>query len=400
MASATNNGANGLNGHSNGQTRDIGSKRIVRVGLIGCGEIAQVSHIATFNFLSDYFTITYLCDVSNQALQHCARKVAGHTPNTCTDAEELCRSPEVDAVVVCNATAFHPTHAILALRHNKHVLVEKPLALCYRDLEALAAAEKESSGSVFVGYMRRYAPAFLDAVAEIGDPDKIQYARVRDIIGQNAYFVGQSGTFPKRFSDYRKEDSEEATTKNEEINQTALLQEFGVPLNDETRLMLMILGGLGSHDLSAMREVLGMPQSVRGTSLKPPIWTATFQYPTFPVVYESGMNDVPVFDAHIEIYTANKIVRVNFDTPYVKGLPTTMTIREKTTGPRGEPCYQERLVRTTYEDAYTVQFKEWYDCIVNGKACKTTIQDARQDLDIFKMLMQAEFGSGKRAHVP
>lgn len=352
----------------------------------------QVAHIATLGFLSDYFLVTYLCDVSQQALDHCARKVAGHTPKLSTNAEELCASPEVDAVLVCNATAFHPTHAILALRNNKHVLVEKPLALCYRDMEALEAAEKQSEASLFVGYMRRYAPAFLQAITEIGDRSQIQYARVRDIIGPNSFFVNQSGTFPKKFSDFRKEDLEELAAKDRDIAEEALLRDFGVPVNDETQKMLAILGGLGSHDLSAMREVLGMPRCVKGASLQWPIWSALFQYDGFPVIYESGINSVPIFDAHIEIYTADKIVRVNYDTPYVKGLPITITIREKTEGPSGETQYQERCVRVTYEDPYTIEFKEWYNCIVSGKKPKTTIADVREDLDIFKMLMQSAFG--------
>ncbi|KAJ9655944.1 hypothetical protein H2198_005292 [Neophaeococcomyces mojaviensis] len=373
-------------------TYDPEKRRIVKVGIIGCGEIAQVAHIATLGFLSDYFLVTYLCDVSQQALDHCARKVAGHTPKLSTNAEELCASPEVDAVLVCNATAFHPTHAILALRNNKHVLVEKPLALCYRDMEALEAAEKQSEASLFVGYMRRYAPAFLQAITEIGDRSQIQYARVRDIIGPNSFFVNQSGTFPKKFSDFRKEDLEELAAKDRDIAEEALLRDFGVPVNDETQKMLAILGGLGSHDLSAMREVLGMPRCVKGASLQWPIWSALFQYDGFPVIYESGINSVPIFDAHIEIYTADKIVRVNYDTPYVKGLPITITIREKTEGPSGETQYQERCVRVTYEDPYTIEFKEWYNCIVSGKKPKTTIADVREDLDIFKMLMQSAFG--------
>jgi predicted dehydrogenase len=295
----------------------------------------------------------------------------------------------VDAVLVCNATAFHPTHAILALQHDKHVLVEKPVALCYRDLDLIETAEAKSKGTVFVGYMRRYAPAFLQAIAEVGDTSKISYVRVRDIIGPNATFVNQSGTYPKKSNDFKQQDIDAMKSLDEDIAIQALTHEFGVPLNDDTKLFLMILGGLGSHDLSAMRELIGMPQSVIGADLRRPLWTALLKYENFTVLYESGINSVPVFDAHIEIYCDNKIVRVNYDTPYVKGLPTTITIREKI---EGTEEYHERTIRATYEDSYTVEFKEWHKCITEGAKVKTTIADARQDLDIFKMLMQASFG--------
>lgn len=391
---------------TNGVLNGNHTKRAFRLGVIGCGEIAQVrmahsssyatvsseyqvAHIPMLNLMSELFQVTYLCDVSEKALEHCASRVAGaHRPLLTTKAEDLCASAEVDAVLVCNATAFHPRHAILALQHDKHVLVEKPVALCYRDLDLIEAEEAKSKGSVFVGYMRRYAPAFVQASAEVGDPSKIQYARVRDIIGPNSSFVNQSGTSPKKFSDFKQQDTDEMKALDEDIAVQALTHEFGVPFNDQTRLMLQILGGLGSHDLSAMRESVGMPQSVIGADLRWPIWTAMLKYENFSVIYESGINSVPVFDAHIEIYTDSKIVRINYDTPYIKGLPTTITIREKV---EGTDAYQERIVRPTYEDSYTVEFREWHDCITQGKKAKTSIADARKDLDIFKMLMQAAF---------
>ena len=362
--------------------------KVVHLGVIGCGEISQVAHIPMLNLMSEYYRVTYLCDISQQSLEHCASKVAGARPKVTTKADQLCSSSDVDAVIVCNATAFHHTHAILALQHDKHVFVEKPLALSFRDLDALQAAEDESKGVLFVGYMRRYAPAFLQAIAEIGDRSKIQYARVRDIIGPNEHFVSQSGTFPKKFSDFEEADSKALKAQDDDINQQALVKEFGIPLNDQTRLMLLCLGGLGSHDLSAMREAIGMPKGVIGADLRFPIWSAMLRYDDFTVVYESGINSVPVFDAHIEIYTNTKIVRINYDTPYVKGLPTTITIRERV---EGTDTYEERTVRPTYEDSYTIEFKEWHQCITQGRASKTTIDDARKDLDIFKMLMQASF---------
>ena len=153
-------------------------------------------------------------------------------------------------------------------------------------------------------------------------------------------------------------------------------------------MILLTSSSLGSHDLSAMREILGMPKSVLGASLGLPIWSVMFQYDGFPVIYESGINNVPIFDAHIEIYSQEKIVRVNYDTPYVKGLPFTMTIREKIDGAKGDG-YQERMVRKTYEDPYTLEFLEFYKCVIGKKTPKTSAADAQNDLDLFKMIIQA-----------
>jgi hypothetical protein len=190
--------------------------------------------------------------------------------------EELCASEEVDVVMIANSDAFHTPHILLGLRYNKVVLVEKPMALCLRDVDAIIEAEKSSSGKVMVGYMRRYAAAFVDAIKEIGGIENVLYARVRDIVGPNSAFVGQSGTFPKTFNDYKPEDAEELSRRTTEFLEQALTQELGIPATSATTLMWRHLGSLGSHDLSAMREVLGMPARVLGASpcstVGPPFW--------------------------------------------------------------------------------------------------------------------------------
>ncbi|KZL84825.1 myo-inositol 2-dehydrogenase [Colletotrichum incanum] len=361
--------------------------QVLKVGIIGCGEITQVNHISNLNFLYERYQTTYLCDISQQSLAHCARKVQGGTPKTTTDAAELCSSPDVDVVVIANADAYHVDHGVLALKNDKYVLMEKPASVCFRDLDLLIEAEKKSKGKVMVGTMRRFATAFTDAVKEVGGMDKIQYARVRDIIGPNSSFVDQSGTFPVKFSDYSDADTKDRLKREQDISEQALGKEFGVPVTADSERMLRLLGGLGTHDLSAMREIIGMPKSVAGACLTfPGIFSVLFKYDDFPVTYESGFSNVPQFDAHVEVYSPNKIVRVNFDTPYVKGLPVTMTIRELV----GKDGFQERTIRKTYQDPYTNEFLEFYDCVVSGKTPKTSALDARNDIELFKMILRAD----------
>ncbi|KAK7222411.1 hypothetical protein V2G26_010414 [Clonostachys chloroleuca] len=371
---------------ANNQTLPNDGSRILRVGIIGCGEISQVAHIPNINALAHRFRTTYLCDISKQSLAYCAGKVQGGTPHTTTDPVELCSSPEVDIVLIANADAYHVEHGILALQNDKYCLIEKPAALCFRDLDRLIEVEKSSKGKVFVGTMRRYATAFLEAVKEVGGMDQIKFARVRDIIGPNSIFVEQSAMFPQRFTDFSEADGQDRVRRENDIYEQALKHEFDVPVTPKSMRMLRVLGALGTHDLSAMREILGMPQGVAGAILTlPGIFSVLFQYNDFPVSYESGLTNVPQFDAHIEVYSADKIVRINYDSPYVKGLPVTMTIREKD----GESGFQERTIRRTYEDPYTLEMLELYNCAVNNKTPKTSAQDARQDIELFRMILKA-----------
>lgn len=220
------------------------------------------------NSLSHLFQVTYLYDVSEDAMKHSLEKLAGNSrPNTTRNVEELCSAPEVDLVLVASNHAFHASQAILALQANKHVFIEKPIALTLQDTgRIIAADEAAGGGKTMIGYMRRYAAAFVDAVKEVGSIEQIRYARVRDIIGPNSVFVGQSGTFPKTFNDYRDADSEALRKKTAEDIDQALQTELGVAVTPETDLMWHTLSMLGSHDLSAMREILGMPKGVIGFS--------------------------------------------------------------------------------------------------------------------------------------
>lgn len=69
------------------------------------------------------------------------------------------------------------------------------------------------------------------------------------------------------------EDSADKNAKAEEMVKTALEEECGgVAFTPESNLTWRILAGLGSHDLSVMREALGMPESVVGSSLGFPFW--------------------------------------------------------------------------------------------------------------------------------
>lgn len=83
--------------------------------------------------------------MSEQAIEHCTKRVAGGTlPGTTSSPKKPIASPDVEVVIICSVNAFHPTRAILALQHSKYMFVEKPFVFNYRELEATIAAEKTS----------------------------------------------------------------------------------------------------------------------------------------------------------------------------------------------------------------------------------------------------------------
>jgi predicted dehydrogenase len=291
------------------------------------------------------------------------------------------------------ADESHETLCVAALEAGKLVFIEKPISLSIASAERIIAAEKAAGGSrVFVGYMRRYAPSFTDAFKrEVASIPKILYARSRDIVGPNSHFISQSGTFPNKFFDFPPHSGQERANNLDKL----IGEAFGGSATDKDVKFCRFLGSLGSHDLSLMREAIGFPESVCGVSANEPFYSAIFNYRNksgepFAVTYESGIDNVPRFDAHLTVYGENKTVSIQYDTPFVKGLPIVVKVDELNEA--GEASSREIL--SSFEDAYTVELKTLYSCFVEGKPIKTTAEDALQDLKLYDMMYKQHARQG------
>jgi predicted dehydrogenase len=172
--------------------------RRVKVGVVGLGEVAQIVHLPILQQLADRFEIAALCDVSPGLLRAVGERYG--VERRYTKAAELAVQPDLDSVLVLNSDEYHADHTIAALRNGKHVLVEKPMCLTLREADEIIQARDDAGVQVMVAYMRRFAPAFVQAVEEVKRLPKINYARVRDIIGRNRLVIDQSSVV-LRFDD-------------------------------------------------------------------------------------------------------------------------------------------------------------------------------------------------------
>jgi predicted dehydrogenase len=321
-------------------------------------------------------------------------------------------------VFVLTSDDTHAPLAIRSLRARKHVFVEKPVSLSIPSVQSIIDAEREAKGAarVFVGYMRRYAPSYVQAFKrEVASMPKILYARVRDFSGPNAQFVNQSGTFQIKGTDFPTGAARERNEKLQKLFEEAFP---GQEITDEKRKACRFLGSLGSHDISLMRETLGYPEKVTAFTANDPFYNAIMQFrnsdgSSYSVTYESGIDGVPVFDAHLSVYGERKRVTIKvglpadaclqcglreaakltilclsttqYDSPYVKALPIVVEVDE--VNDHGET--QTRTVLSSYQDTYTAELMQLHECLVNGTQIKTTLQDAIKDLQIFDMMYKA-----------
>ncbi|MFB9278606.1 Gfo/Idh/MocA family protein, partial [Cohnella cellulosilytica] len=193
--------------------------RKLKVGLIGLGEVAQITHLPILENLADRYEIAALCDISPQLLAVLGERY--RVANLYADAKQLCEQADLDAVFVLNSDEYHAECAIHALRNKKHVLIEKPMTLNQADADAMIRARDEAGVQVMVGYMRRFAPAFTEALEELKTFGPIQYAKIRDIIGQNRLIIEQS-SHVYRFSDIPQEASADRWARREAMIKEAI----------------------------------------------------------------------------------------------------------------------------------------------------------------------------------
>lgn len=131
----------------------------IKVGIIGCGKIAQVRHIPEYA-ANPQAEVYGFYDINQARAQELAKKYGG---KAYASYEELLADPVIEAVSVCAANHAHAEISIAALKAGKHVLCEKPMAISLEECEAMVAAAKESGKYLMIGQNQRLAKAHSKA---------------------------------------------------------------------------------------------------------------------------------------------------------------------------------------------------------------------------------------------
>jgi predicted dehydrogenase len=144
--------------------------RLLRVGVLGCGPIAQAAHFESCTKARNA-ELYAICDVADDLRE---RMAWTHAPRkSFADYDAMLADPDLEAVIVATSDAFHVPAALRALQAGKHVLCEKPLGVTVEEVEGLRAAVSSSGKVLQVGHMKRFdaglqaAKAFIDG--EMGE---------------------------------------------------------------------------------------------------------------------------------------------------------------------------------------------------------------------------------------
>lgn len=343
----------------------------VSVGLIGLGEVAQLMHLP---LLADdaRYSIAAVNDLSPALTAQIARRYGARAA---ASPEDILADPGIDAVFILTPDHLHADLLAKAIAAQKHVFIEKPVCLNLGQIEPLLALDRDNPKTVFVGYMRRYARPFLALKERMPAPEAIRHVHVRDVIREAQFFVDQTRPV-SRASDIPPEQIAEGRART----QAMLREVMGADAPADAVRAYQVLTGLASHSFSAMRELLGMPKGVvaarqhGGETVM--VW---FDYGHFTALYEAVITDVARFDSGIEVLTQNQRFAINYDTPYIRNLPTRLEITTS-----GYLHTGTEIVGPFYEDPFRVELDAFHDCLATGKRPKTDLADSRFDLELFR----------------
>ena len=161
--------------------------RTVKVGIIGCGGIANAKHMPSLHKLQNVELVAF-CDIIPERAEAAKAKYGTPDAKTYTDYKELLKDESIEVVHVLTPNRSHADITIDALHAGKHVMCEKPMAKTAADAKRMVEAAKETGKKLTIGYQHRHKTAsqYAKQYIDRGDLGEIYYA--------NCYAIRRRGT--------------------------------------------------------------------------------------------------------------------------------------------------------------------------------------------------------------
>ncbi len=159
------------------------SESPVRIGIVGAGAVSDYHHVPGIR-IDPRAELGGICDASGELLA--SRQKSWDCEYATTDPEEFCASDNIDAVIIATPNFTHRSIALAAARNGKHVMCEKPLALCAAEVREMYHAARDASVVHMTAFTYRFAPAMrylrhLLTSGKLGEPRHFRSQRFLDL---------------------------------------------------------------------------------------------------------------------------------------------------------------------------------------------------------------------------
>jgi len=352
----------------------------IRIGVIGCGEIAQIMHLPFLTEMRDLYDVRAICDISPALVEKVGD--AFQIQNRCTDYADLLARDDLDAVAIL--TLHHAPIAIAAARAGKHIFVEKPMCFSREEGLAMIAAAEEHGVTLMVGYMKRYDPGYEYAQNIIASMQGVCLIRIHDLTGrgplapQEIYSLHRADDLSQELRARMQAESEVRFAAGLGYDDPALVKAYALML------------GLASHDMTVLRGAFGEPVAVRYAEVSSggSIVLAVLEYPgDVRCIWEIG--NVPQatrnwFDEELTVYGSAQTVKVQFPNPYVRYAPTIVCIQEMEGA-----AHAARTVSASYDESFRREWRHFHHCVTTGTPPRTGAADGLRDVEILRAIVRS-----------
>jgi predicted dehydrogenase len=341
----------------------------VRVGVVGCGGVAQMMHLPFLRELDRHFEIAALCDLSPRILQ----AVGDHYGVVAryTDVHDLV-AHDLDAVLVLTPGSHAPA-AIAAADAGRHVLVEKPMCFTLREADEMIATAKAHNVTLMVAYMKRYDPGYIfaqEAVRKLRRPRAVEvhiwHPSEPEYLAHHR--IDRGGDVPNEALDRLRKEYD------------ALVQEAvgDVPPWLSYAYAEVLLGSI-IHDINALRGLIGAPDTVLSTE----IWAegnaimSTFRYgaDVRGVLTWTFLDDVRNYREDLAFLATDGRVELHFPSPFLKHMPTPVVVEQMEDG-----AYCRREYTVNFEEAFKRELLHFHECVTAGKHPLTDGAEGKDDI--------------------
>lgn len=368
---------------------------LLRVGVIGCGAIAQIMHIPHIVEYDEYFKLIALADVDRPTLE----AVGDHygVANRFTNYHQLLARDDVDAVVICHGGS-HRDSVIAALDANKHVLVEKPLTWNLREAEDVAARAAQSDRTVQIGYHKLYDPGFTYAREQLRQMRDLGFVRITVLhpaneLGFSPHRIrrGNGKIIEGHVDPGTLEFQHDAQLRAFATGEIAALVDEALGARKDDARMRLGYGIICSsiiHQIYTLYGFLGEPKRVVNAD----IWREGFSIHAL-IEYSSDLqvtldwhflSNLKDYREEYAFFGNYERVMLQFPSPYFRNFPSPVMVQ----GGEGELAWEKR-VTVSYEEAFRNEMLAFYDNVRQNKTPVSSVSDALTHTRFIQQLIDA-----------
>jgi predicted dehydrogenase len=343
----------------------------VRLGVVGCGLIAQLAHMPALAAQSRRFAVVAVADPSPRVREAVARRhgiaaaYAGH--------EDLLAHADVDAVLVASPNGTHAKVTLDALDAGAHVLVEKPMCLMAADAGRIVELAARSGRVVQVGYMKRFDAAYvalrerLPAAAELRlvasvtvDPGIGERYRPPGFVAATDVASAASDALARATG----EQVAAAVGSDDPRHIRPFSDAFLGALVHDVNLVLGLLGDLDLEPGPVLDAAAADDGSLAygSCAVGEGRWTAAWML----------LPGASSFREELRLFASDGVRALTFAAPYD---PAPARLGARSFGPGA--------------DSYALQLAHFHDCVTEGVPCRTPAAQGARDVALLTELYRA-----------